>query len=68
MTIPLFNSIESKLTKNVLLTYISFFPTLAIVVVRDGVVSEVGTHEDLLADPKSYYSHMWAERQNELPI
>ena len=37
----------------------------AIAVVKDGQVSEIGTHSDLLADAGSYYSQMWRQ-QDEL--
>ena len=37
----------------------------AIAVLKDGQVSEIGTHSELLADSNSYYSQMW-QQQDEL--
>tara|TARA_B110000285_G_C14856911_1_gene482660 strand:+ start:484 stop:717 length:234 start_codon:yes stop_codon:yes gene_type:complete len=41
-------------------------------VLKDGAVSETGKHAELLSDPKSLYSEMWAnylrEKEEELEV
>ncbi|GBP80535.1 ATP-binding cassette sub-family B member 7, mitochondrial [Eumeta japonica] len=39
-----------------------------ILVLENGTISEVGTHKDLIGNPKSLYARLWEKQNKDIPI